>query len=62
MPTEKVAVLMQLVNMCETFHCLPSSGGVLDQDPWLMDQFVMVQIARQERYNLDHPPTTKMKG
>ena len=44
---------MDLMNMCETFHCLPNAGGLLDQDPNLMDAFSLVGIARNERHTLD---------
>lgn len=33
---DRVALAIELGQMCETFQCLPGAGGLLDQDPYLL--------------------------
>jgi len=34
--------------MCKVFSSLPGPGGVLDQDPYLMEAMMLVQEAHNE--------------
>ena len=43
--------------MCEQYHVLPRSGGVLDQDYRHMLLIEAVARARQIKYDKDHPAT-----
>jgi hypothetical protein len=44
-----VAAAIELAAMCQTFNCLPSAGGLLDQDPLLLIMMREVIAAQQER-------------
>jgi len=33
---DRVALAIELGQMCEAFQCLPGAGGRLDQDPYLL--------------------------
>lgn len=35
--------------MCQHFSCLPQAGGVLDQDPLIMELLMIVARARAEK-------------
>jgi hypothetical protein len=37
---------MQIVNNCEALHCLPSQGGLFDQDAYFMFIYNIVAEAR----------------
>jgi hypothetical protein len=54
-PNVVVGNLLETIALCETFHAFPNGGGLYDQDPWLMDQFSMILLARKTRWDLDHP-------
>jgi len=40
-------LVLDVVNTCQELHCLPLSGGLFDQDSYLMYLFGMVREARQ---------------
>ena len=40
---------MEITALCRTFHCLPSSGGLLQQDPYLVEGMSYVVEAMNER-------------
>lgn len=42
-----------MYNLCETFHCLPRSGGLLDQDSLQVYLFSRVSEAVAERQERD---------
>lgn len=44
-----VALAIELATMCEIFHCLPGPGGLLDQDPLLLDMMRTVMQAKGEK-------------
>lgn len=48
-PDTDVRIAIELAVLCETFHCLPAAGGLLDQDPLLMNMIKEVLIAQREK-------------
>lgn len=48
-PEDDVALAIELATMCEIFHCLPSAGGLLDQDPMIMRMIREVVLAKAEK-------------
>lgn len=44
-----VALAIELAAMCDLFHCLPSAGGLLDQDPMYMYMMREVVVAQREK-------------
>jgi len=41
--------LIQIDAMCEAFNCLPGPGGLLDQDPYLIEGLFIVRAAKAEK-------------
>jgi hypothetical protein len=54
-------MMMVLANACDSFQALPSPGGILDQDPYLLNGVLLVREARDEKYRKDNP-APKKKG
>jgi len=48
-PDQEVAALVTLTNMCQTFHCLPGSGGLWDQHPYIVESMKLVMMAQNEK-------------
>lgn len=48
-PDDDVRLAMQLAVECEMFNCLPSAGGLLDQDPLLVVMIREVRTAQAEK-------------
>jgi hypothetical protein len=44
-----VGIAIEMAAMCETFHCLPKSGGLFDQDPLHLIMMREVIIAQREK-------------
>jgi len=40
---------MQITSLCKTFSCLPGPGGLLQQDPYLLDGMSLVIEAVNEQ-------------
>lgn len=56
---------IELYDMCQAFNCLPRAGGMLDQDPSLMQALRMVGVARfelEERDRVMKEAEAKAKG
>jgi hypothetical protein len=41
--------------MCQAFHSLPKSGGILDQDAFLVVGMRLVLLVQQEKWEADNP-------
>ncbi len=48
-PDEEVAKLITLTGMCQTFNCLPASGGLWDQHPYIVEGMKLVLMAQNEK-------------
>jgi hypothetical protein len=46
---DEVYQILELYHLCRDFHALPSEGGVLDQDQWLVRQLSIVAAAYHEK-------------
>ena len=38
-----VRCILKLYSRCQKYHCLPYSGGVLEQPAWIMDLFGLIE-------------------
>ncbi len=46
-------MLINITNTCQAFNCLPSPGGLLDQDSYLVHGMQLVLEAQAERQKMD---------
>lgn len=46
---------IEMTDMCEAFHVLPRTGGLLDQDYYHIQVMHAVLRARNIKYDRDHP-------
>ena len=49
---DDVAEIVTITSLCQELHCLPRSGGLLDQDGyivWAMQQVLIAQNERREK-------------
>lgn len=42
-----------MVSLCQTFYCLPNSGGLLDQDPFWVEAMGVVIAAQAQKAEID---------
>lgn len=54
--------MIQITSMCRIFHCLPNPGGLLQQDPYLVDGMSYVVEAMNEREELEQKRGARNKG
>lgn len=52
-PEDDVVEVLTLANLCQKFKTLPNSGGVLDQDAYLMFMLQSVVAWQAERQELE---------
>jgi hypothetical protein len=45
----KVPKEVTYYHLCKTFHCLPHAGGLLEQDPAMLEAFLLIMQA-ENRY------------
>jgi hypothetical protein len=48
-----VVEAIEMTVLCQEFHCLPSAGGLLDQDSYRVWQMELVTAAQTEREKLE---------
>jgi len=49
----EVARLIQITSLCKQLNCLPGPGGLLQQDPYLIEGMNFVMLAMHEREELE---------
>lgn len=46
----EIDILAALAESCEVFGCLPNDGGLLDQDPYLIEGMKRVMAGRAKHF------------
>lgn len=55
---EDVAEALTITHLCQELHCLPRTGGLLDQDSfyvWMMEQVIAAEREKEARDNKNKP-------
>lgn len=52
-PDPDVAAAMEITALCDTFHTLPRSGGLFDQDSLLVHMMREVLTAQREKAEME---------
>lgn len=50
---------MQIINNCESLHCLPVAGGLFDQDAYFMVLYNAVIEARAVKEEMERNKSSK---
>ncbi len=45
--------MIQITSLCKQLNCLPGPGGLLQQDPYLIEGMNFVMLAMHEREELE---------
>jgi hypothetical protein len=52
-PDDEASEVITAYNLCERLHCLPYAGGLYDQPARVVDLFIAVMSAHDEREAID---------